>query len=101
MAVDKKQRRVNSISCFSVSTINHHSFLVYCSCIGMSKRDSPARLLAKDLIAGCFGGVGIAVAGHPFDTIKVNILLYKSMVCVPLRRYDCRPKAAKTLFTKV
>ena len=31
--------------------------------------------MAKDLIGGCFGGVGIAVAGHPFDTLKVNILL--------------------------
>lgn len=30
--------------------------------------------MAKDLIGGCFGGVGIAVAGHPFDTLKVNIL---------------------------
>ena len=40
----------------------------------MSKRDSPARLMAKDLIAGCFGGIGIVAVGHPFDTIKVNIL---------------------------
>lgn len=40
----------------------------------MSKRDSPARLLAKDLIAGCFGGIGIVAVGHPFDTIKVHIL---------------------------
>ena len=30
--------------------------------------------MAKDLIAGCFGGVGIVAVGHPFDTIKVNIL---------------------------
>lgn len=40
----------------------------------MSKRDSPARILAKDLIAGCFGGIGIVAVGHPFDTIKVHIL---------------------------
>ena len=40
----------------------------------MSKRDSPARILAKDLIAGCFGGIGIVAVGHPFDTLKVNIL---------------------------
>lgn len=40
----------------------------------MSKRDSPARLMAKDLIAGCFGGIGIVAVGHPFDTIKVHIL---------------------------
>lgn len=30
--------------------------------------------MAKDLIAGCFGGIGIVAVGHPFDTIKVNIL---------------------------
>ena len=40
----------------------------------MSKKQSAGRTMAKDLIGGCFGGVGIAVAGHPFDTLKVNIL---------------------------
>lgn len=30
--------------------------------------------MAKDLIAGCFGGIGIVAVGHPFDTLKVNIL---------------------------
>ena len=30
--------------------------------------------MAKDLIAGCFGGIGIVAVGHPFDTIKVHIL---------------------------
>lgn len=40
------------------------------------KKQSAANIMAKDLIGGCFGGVGIAVAGHPFDTLKVNILLF-------------------------
>lgn len=40
----------------------------------MAKKESNARTMAKDLIAGCFGGVGIVAVGHPFDTIKVNIL---------------------------
>lgn len=40
----------------------------------MSQRDSPAKILAKDLIAGCFGGIGIVAVGHPFDTVKVHIL---------------------------
>ena len=40
----------------------------------MSKKQSNARLMAKDLIAGCFGGIGIVAVGHPFDTIKVHIL---------------------------
>lgn len=73
------------ISVFSVSTFCHtHIFLDRVSCFWMSKRDSPARLLAKDLIAGCFGGIGIAVAGHPFDTIKVNILFWMDHLIFPL-----------------
>ena len=65
--------------CFPISPIrrNHTTQINACSLRlywGMSKRDSPARLLAKDLIAGCFGGIGIVAVGHPFDTIKVHIL---------------------------
>ena len=44
----------------------------------MSKKQSNARLMAKDLISGCFGGIGIVAVGHPFDTLKVNILLLPS-----------------------
>lgn len=40
----------------------------------MSHKQSAARTMAKDLIAGCFGGVGIVAVGHPFDTLKVHIL---------------------------
>ena len=40
----------------------------------MATKQSNARLMAKDLIAGCFGGIGIVAVGHPFDTLKVNIL---------------------------
>ena len=40
----------------------------------MSQRDSPAKILAKDLIARYFGGIGIVAVGHPFDTVKVHIL---------------------------
>ena len=46
----------------------------------MSKRDSPAKILAKDLIAGCFGGIGIVAVGHPFDTVKVHILFEREVV---------------------
>ena len=45
----------------------------------MSKRDSPAKILAKDLIAGCFGGIGIVAVGHPFDTVKVHILFEREV----------------------
>ena len=40
----------------------------------MATKQSNASLMAKDLIAGCFGGIGIVAVGHPFDTLKVNIL---------------------------
>ena len=47
----------------------------------MSKKQSNARLMAKDLISGCFGGIGIVAVGHPFDTLKVNILLLSIYKC--------------------
>ena len=40
----------------------------------MVKKESNARTMVKDLIAGCFGGIGIVAVGHPFDTLKVHIL---------------------------
>ena len=51
----------------------------------MSKKESAARVMAKDLIAGCFGGIGIVAAGHPFDTLKVHILfIYSHSPSYPL-----------------
>lgn len=57
-----------------------HSHKIYTNSTGlqksrMSQKQSNARLMAKDLISGCFGGIGIVAVGHPFDTLKVNILL--------------------------
>lgn len=53
--------------CFSFSHIIYRKR-------SMVKKESNARTMAKDLIAGCFGGIGIVAVGHPFDTLKVHIL---------------------------
>lgn len=66
----------------------------------MSKRDSPARILAKDLIAGCFGGIGIVAVGHPFDTIKVHILR-SQLHLAPLMLHVSRLRIRRIPFTRV
>lgn len=68
----------------------------------MSKKQSNARLMAKDLIAGCFGGIGIVAVGHPFDTLKVNILKlapagYRVVSFIP---HDSRPRIPLILCTR-
>lgn len=40
------------------------------------KKQNPFILAVKDIIAGTIGGIGLVFAGHPFDTIKVNIFLF-------------------------
>ena len=45
----------------------------------MSKKESAARVMAKDLIAGCFGGIGIVAAGHPFDILPFSQLSFTSI----------------------
>lgn len=37
-------------------------------------KENPFIFAVKDIIAGTIGGIGLVFAGHPFDTIKVNIL---------------------------
>ena len=68
----------------------------------MSKKESAARVMAKDLIAGCFGGIGIVAAGHPFDTLKVHILLkYFQYADFPLLVYVCKLRTLRILSTMV
>lgn len=57
------------------------------------QKDSKGKMMAKDLIAGCFGGLGIVAVGHPFDTVKVHILFRRLLVtavtltaCYPVGR---------------
>lgn len=68
----------------------------------MSKKQSNARLMAKDLIAGCFGGIGIVAVGHPFDTLKVNILKLTPewYYVVSFILHDSRPRILPILSTR-
>jgi len=46
-------------------TCNHYILMIISSGIKGS--------MAQDFVAGCFGGAGQLVSGHPFDTIKVHL----------------------------
>lgn len=51
--------------------------------------------MAKDLIAGCFGGIGIVAVGHPFDTIKVRLQTQSATNPLYTGMTDCIKKTVK------